>query len=126
MSTIEVRDQRAQGGHLPARSERNVAHAFLATVARHGDEVALRDPARGAELSWNQWRDRVAATAAGLAKLGVSKGDTVALVHSNRHEFYIGERCLRRDRAKPTPRGFYLRRWAGRRGRVRGRSGASG
>ena len=79
MSTIEVRYQRVRGGHLPARSDRNVAQTFLATVARLGDGVALRDPAHGAELSWNQWRDRVAATAAGLAKLGVSKGDTVAL-----------------------------------------------
>jgi acyl-CoA synthetase (AMP-forming)/AMP-acid ligase II len=82
MSTIEVRYQRVRGGHLPARSDRNVAQTFLATVARLGDGVALRDPAHGAELSWNQWRDRVAATAAGLAKLGVSKGDTVALLHS--------------------------------------------
>ncbi|HTT30938.1 MAG TPA: AMP-dependent synthetase/ligase [Solirubrobacteraceae bacterium] len=89
MSTIEVRYQRLRGGHLPARSDRNVAQAFLSTVARLGDGVALRDPAHGAELSWKQWRDRVAATAAGLAKLGVSKGDTVALLHSNRHEFYI-------------------------------------
>jgi long-subunit acyl-CoA synthetase (AMP-forming) len=100
VSTIEVRDQRARGGHLPSRSDRNVAQAFLATVARLGDEVALRDPARGTELSWNQWRDRVAATAAGLVKLGVSKGDTVALLHSNRHEFYIVDMAVlipRRD-----------------------------
>ena len=89
MSTLELRDQRSGGDRLPAPSDRSIADTFLATVARLGDEVALRDPAGGAELSWNQWRKRVAATAAGLANLGVSKGDTVALLHSNRHEFYV-------------------------------------
>jgi long-subunit acyl-CoA synthetase (AMP-forming) len=89
MSTIEVGDQRAAGDRLPAPSDRSLTHAFLATAARLGDEVAIRDPARGAELSWNQWREHVAATAAGLANLGIGKGDTVALLNSNRHEFYI-------------------------------------
>jgi acyl-coenzyme A synthetase/AMP-(fatty) acid ligase len=92
MSTTEVRDQRVRGGHLPARSDRNVAQAFLSTVARLDDEVALRDPARGTELRWNQWRDRVAATAAGahVDRRGVIEpellpefGDLLTLIYTS-------------------------------------------
>ena len=65
----------------------NLALAFLASVDRLGDEIALSDPERGVELSWNEVRDRSAALAGGLAKLGVKKGDTVALMLNNRWEF---------------------------------------
>ncbi len=45
--------------------------------------------AGGEEISWSELRDRVARVAGGLAKLGVSKGDTVALMMNNRPEFFI-------------------------------------
>ena len=56
-------------------------------MERLGDEVAIRDPEREAELSWNQLRRRADALAGGLAGLGISKGDVVALMLSNRPEF---------------------------------------
>ena len=42
-------------------------------------------------LTWAQLRDRVDALAGGLAKLGVKRGDTVALMFSNRPEFHIAD-----------------------------------
>ena len=56
-------------------------------VTRHGDDLAIRDEARGVELSWNELRDRMHAIAGGLNKLGLKKGDTMALMLNNRWEF---------------------------------------
>src|SRR3989442_11101555 len=88
-TTIETAEGYASGGAPPALIARNLYKAFQATVERLGDEVAVRDPERGVELTWSALRGRVAAAAGGLARLGVGKGDTVALLHSNRHEFYV-------------------------------------
>jgi long-subunit acyl-CoA synthetase (AMP-forming) len=63
----------------------NLYAAFLATVERLGDEPAVRS---GEEvLSWRQLGARVRRIAGGLAALGVEKGDTIALMLSNRAEF---------------------------------------
>ena len=42
-------------------------------------------------LTWAELRDRVDALAGGLAKLGVARGDTVALMLSNRPEFHLAD-----------------------------------
>ncbi|HET7053275.1 MAG TPA: AMP-dependent synthetase/ligase [Solirubrobacterales bacterium] len=63
----------------------NLYAAFLATVERLGDDPAVRS---GEEVqSWRQLSARVRRIAGGLAALGVGKGDTVALMLSNRAEF---------------------------------------
>ena len=49
--------------------------------------MAIRDEARDQELSWNELREIVRKIAGGLAKLGVTKGDTVAIMLNNRWEF---------------------------------------
>jgi long-chain acyl-CoA synthetase len=80
-------DRYASGGpgrELPAR---NLTELFEATVERLGDDVAIRTADDSVTLSWNEVRDRSRAIAGGLANLGVSKGDTVALLLSNRPEF---------------------------------------
>ena len=56
-------------------------------VDRLGDDLAIRDEAREKELSWNELRDTMHRIAGGLAKLGVKKGDTVAIMLGNRREF---------------------------------------
>ena len=77
----------ASGGPATDLVAQNLARACAATVERLGEDVAVRDPERQVELSWNELRARVARLAGGLAKLGVGKGDTVALMLNNRWEF---------------------------------------
>jgi long-subunit acyl-CoA synthetase (AMP-forming) len=80
-------DRYASGGpgrELPAR---NLIETFEATVDRLGDDAAIRTADDSVTLSWKDVRDRSRAIAGGLASLGVSKEDTVALLLSNRPEF---------------------------------------
>ena len=84
---VTTSERYASGGEAPDLGARNLVEAFYATVDRLGDELAIRDEARGVELSWNELRDRVHRIAGGLSKLGLGKGDTVAIMLNNRWEF---------------------------------------
>jgi long-chain acyl-CoA synthetase len=77
----------AHGGEAPELPAQNLVKAFYASVERLGDDLAIRDEAREVELSWAELRDRVHRIAGGLAKLGLQKGDTVAIMLNNRWEF---------------------------------------
>jgi long-chain acyl-CoA synthetase len=66
-----------------------LCEAFQATVAGHADEVALRTADGSVELTFAEYAARVRRIAAGLAALGVRRGDTVALLMSNRPEFHL-------------------------------------
>jgi long-chain acyl-CoA synthetase len=66
-----------------------LAHAFRATAAERADEVAIRTKQDEFSITWGELRERVDALAGGLAKLGVGRGDTVALMLSNRPEFHL-------------------------------------
>ncbi len=68
-----------------------MAEAFRLTVANHPDKVAVRTKEDELSLTWSELRDRVDALAGGLRKLGVAKGDTVALMFGNRPEFSIAD-----------------------------------
>jgi long-chain acyl-CoA synthetase len=68
-----------------------MAEAFRITVEQNADKVAQRTKDDEVSLTWAELRDRVDALAGGLAKLGVQKGDTVALMFSNRPEFAIAD-----------------------------------
>jgi long-chain acyl-CoA synthetase len=70
---------------------RSLAEAFRLTAEDHGDRVALRTKDDAVSLTWAELRDRVDALAGGLAGLGVRRGDTVALMLSNRPEFHIAD-----------------------------------
>ena len=67
---------------------RTLCEAFQATVARDPDAVALRSADAPVTLTWAQYAGRVRRIAAGLAALGVRRGDTVGLMLTNRIEFY--------------------------------------
>jgi long-chain acyl-CoA synthetase len=84
---VTTSERYASGAPGPELEAPNLVKAFYASVERHGDKLAIRDEARGVELSWNQLRDRVHRIAGGLANLGLGKGDTVAIMLNNRHEF---------------------------------------
>jgi long-chain acyl-CoA synthetase len=66
-----------------------VAHAFRLTSAERAHEVAIRTRQDEFSITWGELRERVDALAGGLAKLGVDRGDTVALMLSNRPEFHL-------------------------------------
>jgi long-chain acyl-CoA synthetase len=68
-----------------------ICDAFAATVAAHADAPALRTADGGTAWTWGEYADRVYATAAGLAGVGVTHGDTVALWLGNRPEFHVAD-----------------------------------
>jgi long-chain acyl-CoA synthetase len=68
-----------------------MAEAFRRTVERFPDRVAVRTPDDSTSLTFAELRDRVDALAGGLAELGVERGDTVALMLSNRPEFHVAD-----------------------------------
>ncbi len=68
-----------------------LAEALRRTAAGHPDLVAVRTPDDSVSLTWSELRDRVDALAGGLAKLGVRRGQCVALMLANRPEFHIAD-----------------------------------
>ena len=73
---------------LGATATRTMCEAFQATIVRDPDAVAVRTVGDTTTLTFAEWGAQVRAIAAGLATLGVRRGDTVALLMSNRPEFY--------------------------------------
>jgi long-chain acyl-CoA synthetase len=65
-----------------------LCEAFQRTAAIDPDAVALRTPGDTQTMTWRQYADQVRRAAAGLAGLGVHRGDTVSLMMANRIEFY--------------------------------------
>jgi long-chain acyl-CoA synthetase len=67
----------------------SICELFQRTAADHADRVALRTPGGGVTITWAEYNRRVRDIAAGLAALGVSRGDTVGLMLTNRPEFHL-------------------------------------
>ncbi|MBV9352953.1 MAG: AMP-binding protein, partial [Mycobacterium sp.] len=65
-----------------------LCEAFQRTAAIDPDAVALRTPGGAQTLTWRQYAAQVRQVAAGLAGLGLRRGDTVSLMMANRIEFY--------------------------------------
>ena len=72
----------------PALSAATLCEAFQITAATCPQRVALRTRGDAVVVTWEQYAQRVRRTAAGLAALGVRRGDTVALLLTNRPEFH--------------------------------------
>ena len=76
-------------------SANDVQHApslgavFQQTARERPDAVALRSSDGRLELTWREYADRVRRIAAGFAALGLGRGDTVALMLTNRPEFHL-------------------------------------
>lgn len=67
---------------------RTMCEAFARTAAAFPDAVAVRTVGQPDAITWREHAERVRALAAGLHGLGVRHGDTVALMMSNRVEFF--------------------------------------
>jgi long-subunit acyl-CoA synthetase (AMP-forming) len=72
-----------------ALSAATIAEAFRITAGERAGEVAIRTRGDEFTITWGELRERVDALAGGLAKLGVGRGDSVALMLSNRPEFHL-------------------------------------
>jgi long-chain acyl-CoA synthetase len=68
-----------------------VTEAVRRTAAANAEVVAVRTVDDSVSLTWAELLERVDALAAGLAGLGVTRGDTVALMMGNRPEFHIAD-----------------------------------
>jgi long-chain acyl-CoA synthetase len=71
------------------REINTVCAAFQATATAHPDAVALRTKGGAIEITWGEYAERVRTLAAALHKLGLRRGDTMALMLSNRPEFHL-------------------------------------
>jgi long-chain acyl-CoA synthetase len=72
-------------------SGQTLASYFLATLAEHGDRVALREKLgdRYAEWTYREYAQHVAGAAAGLRAMGVEPGDRVVLMMRNTVAFHM-------------------------------------
>ena len=79
-----------QGGKARAAAEApTLAHAFRITAAERADQVAIRTKEDAFTITWGKLRERVDALAGGLDRLGLKRGDTLALMLGNRPEFHL-------------------------------------
>jgi long-chain acyl-CoA synthetase len=84
-----VAERLVTGGPAPALYAQNLPLAFARTVERIPDDPAIvwAEGDEQRQLTWAEVAERVRRIAGGLAGLGVSKGDTVAIMLNNRPEF---------------------------------------
>ncbi len=66
-----------------------LTEALRRTAANHPEIVAVRTPDDGVSLTWAELLGRVDTLAGGLAKLGVGRGECVAIMLGNRPEFHL-------------------------------------
>ena len=74
-----------------AASAATILEAFEITSAALADGVAIRTKGDAQTLTWGQWHRRVRDLAGGLHRLGLRRGDTLALLLGNRPEFHIAD-----------------------------------
>jgi long-chain acyl-CoA synthetase len=86
---MEMTATQAMTPRRPAQDAATLAHAFRITAAERAQEVAIRTKQDAFTITWGELRERVDALAGGLSRLGVRRGDTVALMLSNRPEFHL-------------------------------------
>jgi long-chain acyl-CoA synthetase len=89
LKTAERASERPVG--LDAKT---ACEAFQLTAEAHPDRVAIRTRDDEFSCTWGEYAERVRATAAGLAALGIGKGDTVALMMVNRPEFHFADAAI--------------------------------
>jgi long-chain acyl-CoA synthetase len=66
-----------------------LCEAFQITAAELPDQVALRTVGGETEITFGEYAERVRRLAAGLSALGIGRGDTVAMMLTNRPEFHL-------------------------------------
>ncbi len=87
-STTSAAGPTPEEGPSAARAA-TIVEAFEITSATLADRVAIRTKGDEQTLTWAQWHRRVRELAGGLHRLGLRRGDTLAIMLSNRPEFHI-------------------------------------
>jgi long-chain acyl-CoA synthetase len=74
----------------------NLSAAHRAVAGRSGARPAMRFKRQGTfqDVSWPDYRRRVDEVAAGLIALGIGRGDSVAILSENRHEWLIADLAI--------------------------------
>jgi long-chain acyl-CoA synthetase len=75
--------------HPPAFDARTMCEAFQITAAARAEQVALRTLGGAVSITFGEYAQRVRRLAGALHALGVRRGETVALMLSNRPEFHL-------------------------------------
>ena len=65
------------------------SEAFRITAANRADEVAVRTKDDEVSWTWSELLQRSDAVAGGLARLGLQRGDCIAIMLANRPEFHL-------------------------------------
>jgi long-chain acyl-CoA synthetase len=78
-----------------------IAEAFRLTVAERPDETAFRTRHDEVSLTWREAQKRVDALAGRLARIGVGRGDVVAMMLANRPEFHVCDLAVLMTGATP-------------------------
>src|SRR3954451_457078 len=78
-----------------------MAEAFQITAKENAGEVALRTKDDSVSITWGEYAEKVKTLAAGLAALGVEKGQTVGLMLTNRPEFHLYDAAVMHLGATP-------------------------
>jgi long-chain acyl-CoA synthetase len=94
---MDIPASRNPGGAITALNTREglaldaqtLCEAFQRTAGRYAEKVALRTSGDAVLITWAEYAERVERIAAGLAALGVSRGDTVGIMLVNRPEFNL-------------------------------------
>ena len=76
-------------GYTPrALDATTVAEAFQLTAEDHADQAAIRTKGADYSITWAEYAQQVEKIAGGLAALGIGRGDTVAIMLTNRPGFH--------------------------------------
>ena len=65
------------------------AEAFQITARDNADAVALRTKDDEFSMTWGEYAEKIEKVAAGLAGMGLGRGDTIGLMLTNRPEFHF-------------------------------------
>ncbi|HUP99504.1 MAG TPA: AMP-dependent synthetase/ligase [Aeromicrobium sp.] len=76
---------------LPALTAPTLCEAFQLTAQAFWDSPGLRTPGNDQAMTYGEWATKVQAVAGGLADLGLRRGDTLALMMTNRAEFAVAD-----------------------------------
>jgi long-chain acyl-CoA synthetase len=72
-----------------ALEEDTMCGAFQVTASERPDQVAIRTKGDELTITWSEYAERVKKLAAGLAALGLERGQTIGLMLNNRPEFHL-------------------------------------